>query len=75
VRNANLQIGQLSMNGDGVVFQASRTAPIFNTTISHVSVFQSNQNSIVFESPQPGGVLDGVTVRGNFMLKGAAHTC
>ncbi|PRW56605.1 4-hydroxyphenylacetate isomerase [Chlorella sorokiniana] len=72
VRNANLQIGQLSMNGDGAVFEASPTAPIVNTTISHVSVFQSNQNSTVFDSPQPRGRLDGVTVRGNFMLKGGA---
>ena len=70
MRGADVQVAHLSMNGDGAVFAASPTAPISNVTLSHVSVFQSNQNSVVVDSPQPGGALEGVTVRGNFMLTG-----
>ena len=72
VRDLDLQAGHITDNGDGILFQgaAGRAAAIFNTTVSHVSVMQSNQQTVAFSSPAPGATFAGVTVRINFLLTG-----
>lgn len=70
VVNANIQAGQVSTSGDGIVFEGSPLRRTARVTFSHISVMQSNQHSIVFNSPKPNSHFEGVTVRLNFLLSG-----
>lgn len=69
VRDADIQVAHLSQCGDGAVLQGG-AAPIANTTLSHISVLQENQNSLVFECAAPPCAFRGVTARANFLLSG-----
>ena len=57
MRDAVLQLGALSMNGDGAVLEGSPSVPTSNVQLAHCSVMQQNQNSLVFASPQAGGAV------------------
>lgn len=71
VRDVNIQAGFVSMNKEGVVLEASPGTALRNVTISHISVVQSNQHSVVFAASGPlGSLYQDITVRINFDVIG-----
>ncbi|KAL4441083.1 hypothetical protein ABPG77_010514 [Micractinium sp. CCAP 211/92] len=76
VRGANIQAGFVSHNYQGLLLTAGDGAvgaALRGVVFSHISVMQSNQYSVVFNSITPStSLFDGVTVRVNFDLMGGS---
>lgn len=70
----NIQAGFVSRSRQGILLESSQEAALQNVTLSHVSVTQSNQHSVVFAAPAntAGCLFQDVTVRINFEVSGGA---